>query len=86
MSEQSKLAEEIDTLRTLRDEIRLQIHLARSEAREQWESAEKHWQRLEGRARVVADESKASAQRVEDAASLVVDEIRESYRAIKALL
>ncbi len=86
MTWKDRLSEEIDTLRTIRDELRLQIHLGQSDAREKWEQLEKKWQHLDARVHLLADASRESLDDVGQAGRLLVGEIREGYRALKALL
>ncbi len=43
------LGEEIDKLRELRDELRVQAELGRAELRDRWQELEKSWHQLEGR-------------------------------------
>ena len=78
--------DEIETLRTLRDELRVQLNLAGKEARDLFAKAEGSWQKLEGRAELVAKESRGALGDVGDAARALADEIREAYRRIRKLL
>jgi hypothetical protein len=87
MSEARKrLIDEIDSLRALRDETRLQLKLGRAEARDLWEKLEKDWQHLEGRAKVLASQSKEEAAAVGEAVQLLADQLRAGYRRLKNLL
>jgi hypothetical protein len=70
---------EIDTLRTLRDELRVQLNLAGKQARDLFESAEKSWIKLEARLRLVESESRKEAR-------TLVGEIRDAYKRLRALL
>ena len=73
------LEREVDTLRALRDELRVQLNLAGKEARDLFESAEKSWSKLEGRLRVVGRESGKEAR-------TLAGEIRDAYKRLRALL
>jgi hypothetical protein len=86
MSLKERLSEEVDALRTVRDELRVQLHLGQSEAREKWEHLEKQWQHLEARLHRLADASRESFDDIEQAGRLLAEEIREGYRELKALL
>lgn len=81
-----KLAEELEELRGLRDDLRLQVHLGKMEVQERWEKAEKDWEHLEGRLKLVGAESRETLEEVGEAAKLVLEEIRQGYRHIKELL
>ena len=80
------LRREADTLRTLRDELRVQLNLAGKEARDLFESAEKSWQKLEGRLRVVERESRTEIHSVGAAARALLEEIGRAYKRIRELL
>jgi hypothetical protein len=79
-------SKEIDALRTLRDELRVQLNLASKEARDAFEAAEKTWQKLEGRLRVVERESKKELKDVGEAARGLLKEIRRAYTHIRELI
>lgn len=81
-----KIQEEIDELRTLRDELAVRMHLGKLEAKERWEKAEKDWEQIEGRLKVLAEESRESVDNVVEALKLTAREIREGYRHIRQLL
>jgi SMC interacting uncharacterized protein involved in chromosome segregation len=85
-TERKWLEDELQSLRTLRDELRVQMNLAGKEARTRFEEVEKKWHHLEGRFKVVGAESKESLDRIGDAARGVVHEIREAYQHIRSLL
>lgn len=70
-------------LKQQRDELRLQMHLAKTEAREEWEELEKKWQHLESRLGRAADEAKASAHNVGAAMETVAEELGAAYRRIR---
>ena len=78
--------DEIETLKTLRDELRVQLNLAGKEARELFAKSEVSWQKLEARAERVAKESRGALHDVGDAARNLVEEIKEAYRHIRKLL
>ncbi|MFI5315617.1 MAG: hypothetical protein ACHQ6T_07945 [Myxococcota bacterium] len=79
-------AAEIDSLRALRDELRVQLNLAGKEARDAFEAAEKTWSKLEGRLKLVERESRSELQGVGKAARALADEIRGAYRRVRELI
>ncbi len=86
MEIEERIREEVETLRTVRDELRLQVHLASADAKTEWERLEKRWEHLEGRAKVLREASKESLDDITSAASLLVDEVKEGYRELRSLL
>ena len=49
MAEKIKLDDIIETLRQERDEMNLQLHLAKAEVKQEWEQLEKRFENLEHR-------------------------------------
>lgn len=80
------LKDELARLRTLRDELRVQLDLGQMELRDRFESAEKQWHQLEGKLGVIERESKEALDDVKDAAKNLVDEIGEAYKHIRSKL
>ena len=79
---QERLHNEVDSLRQTRDELRVQIDLGKMEASDVWQGVEERWERLEGKLRVLADESKEVAEDVGEAATLLLNEIREGLSKV----
>lgn len=87
MSEGSRwFSEEVDDLRRVRDELRVQLDLGHKEVRERWEALEKRWHHLEGRLAALRRESRESLDDVSEAARLLVEEIRGGYRRLRERL
>ena len=86
MSDQNWVDDEFETLQTIRDELKLQVHLGRAEARERWEKLEKDWEHLEGKVKVLREGSQESLDEIGRAARGLVREIRDGYHHIRDLL
>jgi predicted anti-sigma-YlaC factor YlaD len=80
------LSEELDGLRQLRDEVRVQMHLARADARDAWEELEERWRHLEARARAVREGHAEDLAEIREAAGRLARELRDGYRRLKTLL
>jgi hypothetical protein len=83
MEEQKEIETFMDKVQRQRDEIFLQIHLAKAEMREEWESAEKKLERMKAKTPVVAKESGESLKDLGAAVRLVGEELLRSYERIK---
>ncbi len=81
-----RLSEELDALRELRDEVRVQMELGRAEARNRWEELEEDWQHLEGKLRLMRNESRGELEDIGEAARNLLERIREGYRHLRSLL
>ncbi len=69
-----------------RDELRLKIHLAKADGRDQLEKAERKLEQLRARAEVVKSTAKGSAGDVEQAAKALASEIKEGFAKVRRQL
>jgi predicted nucleic acid-binding Zn-ribbon protein len=88
MAESDKpfLKEELDKLRELRDELRVQLELGRAELRDRWQELEKSWHQLEGRLKLARDGAREDSHNVREAARLLARELRDSYEHLRKRL
>jgi uncharacterized protein with HEPN domain len=80
------LTRELAGLREMRDELKLQLHLGKADAKEAFENVEKRWQHLEAKLKLLREESKGDLAQIGEAAKLLTQEIRDGYRHLKKLL
>jgi hypothetical protein len=73
----------VDELKHERDEIALQIHLARAELRDEWQELEHKWEQMRRKGNEVLDAMDDSADEVWAAVLLLRDELKAGYRRIK---
>ena len=83
---QERVREEIDRLRALRDELRVQANLAAKEVRDRFEETEKRWEAFEAHAEGVGRESKEAIHDIGEAGRELLREIRNAYDRIRAQL
>lgn len=76
----------IETIRQQRDELKVKIHLANMEIRNEWEELEKKWQHLESKGKQLKREFGHSAHDIGDAAALLGGELKAGYKRIRQLL
>lgn len=87
MSEKDpELTKLIDDLKRQRDEIRVRLHLAKAEAKEEWERLEVHWDHVRGKIGVVGREAGKAAEEVGAALRLAAEELRLGYERVRKLL
>ena len=80
------LDELVDELRRMRDELNLQLHLAKADARTELLELEKKLNHLEVRLAAAGREAKGSASDVGAALGMVADEIKRGYERLKRSL
>ena len=87
MSESKRfLGEELDHLRELRDELRVQAELGKAELRDRWQELERRWHQLEGRIKRAREGAREDGQNVREAARLLAGELREGYENLRKRL
>lgn len=75
-----------DRLRTERDELRVQLDLAKKEARDEWTELEDKWDHLRRRLSLIRDEADDASGEAAAAANLLADEIKNGYERIRKLI
>lgn len=82
--------EELDklmaTLAQQRDELKLQMHLAKAEAKDEWATLETKWEEAQGK---MAQAQNVAGQTLDElgvAAGLMADELKRGYERIRKLL
>jgi predicted nucleic acid-binding Zn-ribbon protein len=86
MSLETKLNEELDDLKRIRDEIRVQIKLGKAEAKDLWDRSEEKIEELESKVKGISGQAEQPLQDMRDAAQLLLDEIRDGYKRIRKAL
>jgi archaellum component FlaC len=76
----------IEGLKQQRDAIKVQLHLGKAEAKQEWEEMENKLERLRAKVKAVGDESQQASQDVFEAAKLLAEEIKRGYDRIRKQL
>jgi len=76
----------VEEVRRQRDELRVKIHLAKADARDEWQELEKKWEQFSARAGAVGGEAEEAAKDVLSAAKGVVEEIKRGYERIRGAM
>lgn len=73
-------------LKTQRDEMQVQAHLARAELRDEWEEVEKKWQQAEHKFDRLQDQAVETTAEMQRSARVIMEEIAKTYDRIKQRL
>jgi len=76
----------LSDLQQQRDELRVQMHLAQAEAKEEWEEIEQKWRSVESRLEALRKEASDSAGDIGAALGLVGEEIEKAYKRLRERL
>jgi len=86
MSDRDHLAELISSLKQQRDELALQIHLGKEEAKEEWDKVTAKLDELTKDYEPLKDAVGETAGNVFDALKLVAGEVEEGFQRIRKAL
>lgn len=81
-----RMKEDLEGLRAARDELRVQLHLASAELKDDWESLERGWSHLEARMKVLGHETGEVRSEIGETLHVLADQLRSGYARIKTLL
>ena len=84
MNEQ--LEKVIESLKQGRDELNVQIHLAKAEAKDLWQETEDKWKHLRDQLDKIDNETGDTAKNIGATAMVVADEIKHGYEKLKKML
>ena len=76
----------MEGLKQQRDAIKVQLHLGKAEAKQEWEEMEKKLEHLRAKVKVVGDETQEASRDVLEAAKLLAEEIKRGYDRIRKKL
>jgi predicted nucleic acid-binding Zn-ribbon protein len=80
------LHDEIERLRTVRDDLKVQLSLAKAEVVQEWTKLEDHWGRVQEELKRVGEHTKEPANQLSQAAHQLVDELKRGYERIRTQL
>jgi hypothetical protein len=80
------LQKELDHLVELRDQLRVQLSLAKAEASEEWTRLEEHWQRVQDELKRLGEHTKEPAKELGAASLQLINELKQGYERIRARL
>jgi uncharacterized coiled-coil DUF342 family protein len=81
-----ELDELLEKLKQRRDELNVQMHLGKAEAKELWQETEDKWRHLRSELDKIDKETGDVVKDVGATAMLVAEEIREGYERLRKLL
>lgn len=77
------LKNEVDELKRVRDELKVQAHLGKAEAKETWNRLEAHWPTVENKIKEIEASAVDLADELVESTKSLVDEIRQGYQKMR---
>ena len=78
------LQREVEALTRARDELKLQLSLAKSEAKDEWARLETSFERLQGEIKRIGIDAREPLKDISSAARNLLDELKKGYTKVKA--
>lgn len=72
-----------EKLKTQRDELKVQAHLAKAELRDKWQETEHDWERFEAKAKTIGKGAQKASEDVGKGFVLLGHQLQEAYKDIK---
>ena len=82
----SILQRELDSLKRTRDELKVQLHLAAADAKDEFDKLETKWARVEAELNRIGAHAKEPLEDMAQGARGLADELRTGYERIRAQL
>lgn len=79
----SEISDLAKKLKYERDELNLQMHLAKAEARDEWDALEKQWNHFQGKVALVTGAAHDASAEIGTATCLLGEEIKNGYKHIR---
>lgn len=86
MELQKEFSDLVETLKTERDEIKLKLHLASMEAKEEFDTLDDKWDLVAQKAAEIADDAVDVSEEAIAKAKAVGEELKETYQKLRAKL
>lgn len=80
-AEAKKLYERI---KTQRDELKVQAHLAKAELRDKWQETEHDWERFEAKAKTIGKGAQKASEDVGKGFTLLGEQLQAAYKDLKS--
>lgn len=81
-----EIDELIESIKQIRDEVNLQMHLAKAELREEWDKTEEEYERIKSKASAIQNEVSETSRDVIVATKKLGDEVKNGYDRIRKQL
>ncbi len=81
-----KLHKSIEDLKRHSDEIRVQMHLAKAELKDEWKKAEEKLEELQTKFNALKKDTRESSKEVGNALGILADETATAFKKIKQRL
>ena len=81
-----QIAKALEHLKQQRDELQVQLHLAKADAKDEWARLESQWDEIKPKLDAAREEVGKTAESVGAALGLAIDELKKGYERLRSRL
>ncbi|UVT15750.1 MAG: hypothetical protein H8K04_18425 [Nitrospira sp.] len=81
-----QMTKAVEYLKQQRDELQVQLHLAKADAKDEWARLEKQWEEIKPKLEGAREEAGKTAESVSTALGLAIEELKKGYERLKGRL
>jgi chromosome segregation ATPase len=81
-----QMTKALDHLKQQRDELQVQLHLAKADAKDEWARLESQWDEIKPQLEAAREEVGKTAESVGAALGLAIDELKKGYERLRSRL
>lgn len=81
-----QITKALEHFKQQRDELQVQLHLAKADAKDEWARLESQWNDIKPKLEAAREEVGKTAESVGDALSLAIDELKKGYERLRSRL
>ena len=78
-----QMTKALDHLKQQRDELQVQLHLAKADAKDEWARLEAQWDDIKPKLEAAREEVGKTAESVGAALGLAIDELKKGYERLR---
>lgn len=81
-----QMAKALEYFKQQRDELQVQLHLAKADAKDEWARLERQWEEIRPKLEAAREEVGKTAESVVAALGLAIDELKKGYERLRSRL
>ncbi len=81
-----QMTKALEHLKQQRDELQVQLHLAKADAKDEWARLDAQWSEIKPKLEAAREEVGKTAESVGAALSLAIDELKNGYERLRSRL
>ena len=81
-----QITKALEHFKQQRDELQVQLHLAKADAKDEWARLESQWDDIKPKLEAAREEVGKTAESVGEALSLAIDELKKGYERFRSRL